>query len=289
MLSPMDTRDSNVLRVILIEGAANLAVLLIKLGVGISTGSLAILGDAVHSLTDAFNNVVAWFVTRHSVKPADSKHPYGHRKFETVAVFVLATLLATLAFELAIRALTRDRPEIVSGRLELGLMVLVLVINIVLSWWQRRWAKQLDSQILLADANHTLSDVLITSSVIAAWQFSTMGWWWADQACALAVAVFILYIAIGLFKSTLPVLLDERAIDADALRSAVRCIEGVRRVSRVRSRWIGQVCAVDLVIAVNATLTTEAAHDIADRVEDQLAEQFNVYDINIHIEPFSAD
>jgi len=95
-------RDKQIQRVILIEGSANLIVLIAKLFVGLSTGSLAILADAIHSLTDVANNIVAWIVVRLSSLPADRKHPYGHRKFETLAVFGLAALLTVLAFELGI-------------------------------------------------------------------------------------------------------------------------------------------------------------------------------------------
>ena len=281
----MDQRDRQVLRIILIEGLANLVVLVVKLVVGTVTGSLAVLGDAIHSLTDLINNIVAWFVTRHSVKPADSRHPYGHRKFETIAVFALAALLAILAFELIMRALTREVTEIATGPVELSLMLGVLAINIVVSTWQRLWARRLKSDILLADANHTLSDVLITGSVIAGWQLSALGWVWIDQVAALAVAGLILYLAYGLFRKTLPVLLDERAIDADRLREAVQGVEGVRAVRRVRSRWIGSARAVDIVIEVDAHLPTAAAHQIADRLEDLLAEHFDVHDVSVHVEP----
>ncbi|WP_455200124.1 cation diffusion facilitator family transporter [Kaarinaea lacus] len=285
MMGRMDQRDIKVLRVILVEGLANLTVLIIKLVVGIGTGSLAVVSDAVHSLTDILNNIVAWFVTRHSVKPADSRHPYGHRKFETVAVFALAALLAILAFELAIRAITSETTEITTSRLELGLMLVVLTINIVISTWQRGWAKRLKSDILLADANHTLSDVLVTSSVIAGWQLSALGWIWMDQLIALAVAGLILYLAFSLFKRTLPVLLDERAIDPETLRSVVIGVDGVRAIRRVRSRWVGSTRAVDLIIEVDAKLPTEAAHEITDQLETLLAERFDVHDISIHVEP----
>jgi len=282
----MEQRDRQVLRVILIEGFANLVVLVVKLGVGMATGSLAVLGDAVHSLTDVMNNVVAWFVMQHSLKPADSQHPYGHRKFETIAVFALAALLAVLAFELVMRAVTREAAAIATGPVELALMLGVLATNIVVSTWQRGWAKRLQSDLLLADANHTLSDVLITASVIAGWQLSAMGWVWVDQAAALGVAALILYLAYGLFKRTLPVLLDERAIKADELRETVAGVDGVRAVRRVRSRWIGSARAVDLVIEVDADLPTASAHEIADRLEDLLAERFDVYDVSVHVEPY---
>jgi len=287
MMGCMDQRDTKILRIILIEGLANLTVLIIKLVVGIFTGSLAVLGDAVHSLTDIVNNIVAWFVTRHSAKPADTKHPYGHRKFETVAVFGLAALLAILAFELVLHAITRETTEITTGRLELGLMFGVLTINIVVSTWQRSWAKRLKSDILLADANHTFSDVLITASVIVGWQLSAMGWVWIDQLCALVVAGLILYLAFELFKKPLPVLLDERAIEAGQLRAAVQNTDGVRAIRRVRSRWVGSARAVDLVIEVDAQLSTVAAHEIADKLEILLAERFDIHDVSIHVEPHS--
>lgn len=270
---------------LLIEGSANLAVLLVKLVVGLTTGSMAVLADAVHSLTDVMNNVVAWFVTRHSAKPADSRHPYGHRKFETLAVFFLAALLAGLAIELAINVLSREPEQIVSGPVELGLMLAVLLVNIGLSTWQRRRARQLDSDILLADASHTFADVLITSTVIVGWQLSAMGYLWLDRLCALAVAVLVLYLAYGLFKRTLPSLLDERAIAAEALRAATLRVDGVRAVRQARSRWLGSSCAVDLVIEVDPQLPTADAHDIADRLEALLAQEFQVKDISIHIEP----
>ena len=283
----MQQRDRQILRVILIEGLANLTVLWIKLVVGIFTGSLAVLGDAVHSLTDVINNIAAWFVTRHSTKPADRGHPYGHRKFETLAVFVLASLLAVLAFELVLHALTRETTSISTGKLELALMLGVLIINIFISTWQRRWARRLQSDILLADANHTFSDVLITSGVIVGWQLSALGWLWVDRLCALIVAGLILYLAFGLFKRTLPVLLDETAIEAETLRTAVLRVEGVRSVRRVRSRWVGAVRVADLIIEVDADLSTTAAHEITDKVETLLADHFNLDDVTIHVEPYA--
>lgn len=278
-------RDRQVLRVILIEGAANLSVLAVKLGVGLSTGSLAVIGDAVHSLTDLLNNLASWLVIRHSAKPADPKHPYGHRKFETIAVFALAALLAALAFELALHAITRETTEIASGGLELALMIGVLMINIGISAWQRLWARRLRSDILLADASHTFADVLITASVIIGWQLSAMGHLWLDRLCALAVAGLVLYLAYRLFMRALPVLVDERAIPAEKLRSAAMGVAGVLDVRRVRSRWMGAARAVDLVITVDPQLSTSDAHDIADRLETLLERRFQVNDVSIHVEP----
>jgi len=278
-------RHKNIKRIILIEGLANLTVLVAKAIVGVSTGSLAVIGDALHSLTDVANNVVAWLVIHLSYKPADREHPYGHHKFETLAVFFLASLLVILAFELAVNAIKKDHAPVVSGNIELGIMLSVLIINIIVATWQRRWAQRLKSDILLADASHTFSDVLITSAVIIGWQLSSYGYLWLDRLCALAVAALILYLAYSLFRKAIPTLVDQYAIDPELVSSAIKEVKGVRRVLRVRSRWIGSIRALDLVISVDPTLPTSDAHEIADNIETLIEKRFEISEVSIHIEP----
>ena len=278
--------DGKVQRLIIIEGCVNLLMLLVKLFVGLSTGSLAVLADAIHSLTDVANNIVAWIVIRLSALPADREHPYGHRKFETLAVFGLATLLAVFAFEIARNAITRETTEIISGGWELALMIGVLVVNIVLASWQRYWARRLKSGIMLADAAHTFADVLTTVVVIIGWQLSSMGFLILDRLCALGVAGLVFYLAYRLYKTAFPVLVDEYAIDPEDLKNAVMNIPGVKSVGRIRSRWIGSEIAIDIVVSVNAELSTEESHRIADQVETMIEDKFQVGDAFIHVEPF---
>lgn len=278
-------RDRRVQQIILIEGAANLLVLTIKALVGFSTGSLAVLSDAVHSLTDVSNNIVAWVVIRLSNRPPDREHPYGHRKFETLAVFGLATLLTVLALELALHAVRREEPEIVHDNLGLVLMLIVLGVNIALATWQRAWAKRLKSDILLADASHTFADVLTTIVVIAGWQLSAAGYAWLDAVCALGVAALVLYLAYSLFRRAIPVLVDQIAVVPELLAEAVRTVPGVRQVRRIRSRWVGSARAVDLVVSVDPTMSTNESHAIADAIEALVESQFEVDDITVHIEP----
>lgn len=283
--APNPEKNAQVLRVILIEGTGNLLVLATKLAVGLSTGSLAILGDALHSVTDVLNNGLAWMVMRQANEPPDSKHPYGHRKFETLAVFVLASLLAAVGFELVIRALSRDNTVIVSSDWGLALMLGVLVVNISLATWQRRWARRLDSEILYADASHTFADVLTTIVVIVGWQLSAMGYVWLDQLCAIGVAGLVFYLAYGLFRKAIPVLVDESAIESSLLIAAAEEITGAGSVRQVRSRWKGSDSAVDMVVSANAHLTLREAHAIADDIEKVLEERFGLKDVSIHMEP----
>ena len=285
--SQINSRDSKVQRILLIEGSVNLLVFVAKLIVGLTTGSLAILGDAIHSMTDVINNVIAWSVVRLSHAPADREHPYGHRKFETLAVFFLASLLVVLAFELALRAITAEQKIIEDSNWALGVMLGVLCVNVALTIWQRRWANRLQSDILKADASHTLADVLTTIVVIVGWQLSAAGYLWLDRLCALAVASLILFLAFKLFQSAAPVLVDEFALDPEILTESIEDVPGIRQVSRVRSRWIGSEKAVDLVIGVDAGLSFEDSHQIATDVELHLERKFGIADISIHVEPYN--
>ena len=133
-----DTVDASrrpvlVLRLLVVEGLVNLSVLAMKLTVGLTTGSVAVLADALHSLTDVANNVIAWIVMRTASLPADRRHPYGHQKFEMLAVFVLAVLLAAVGLEIAGRAISKTTTPPAESGWGLTVMLVVLAINIALT------------------------------------------------------------------------------------------------------------------------------------------------------------
>jgi cation diffusion facilitator family transporter len=278
-------RDRQVRRVIVIEGLANVVVLALKLLVGLSTGSLAVLGDALHSLSDVANNAVAWFVVRISSQPPDRHHPYGHRKFETLAVFVLATLLTVLGIELALGALRREAQPTAGDPWTLPLMLGVLAINVALASWEGAWARRLSSDILGADARHTFADVLTTIVVIVGWQLSSRGYPWLDTVCAIAVAAFVLFLAFGLFRRAIPVLVDRIAVEPEAVGDVARTVHGVRRVKTVRSRSMGSSTAIDMVVTVDSGISTAEAHVITDAIEEELRMQLSIEDVTIHVEP----
>lgn len=284
-----ESRDQAVQGVIVVEGLANLAVLILKVIVGFTTGSLAILADAVHSFSDLANNIVVWFVIKLSAEPPDREHPYGHRKFETVAVFALAVLLFVIAIEVVLRAVQRGAPTVEQSTPALATMLAVLAINIGISLWERRRARELNSDILHADASHTFSDALTTIVVIAGWQLSVFGLPWMDTMCAFGVAGLIAYLATGLLKKVLPVLVDEYAIEPRAISSNVMTVPGVKSVRQVRSRWLGSGVAVDMILTVDPDISATEAHDISDNVEELIGDCFQVDDISIHIEPDIED
>jgi cation diffusion facilitator family transporter len=284
----MDPRDRQVRRVLIWTGVANLAVLVAKLAVGLESGSTAVLGDAVHSFADLANNAVALLALHFAAAPPDREHPYGHRKFETLAVFALAVLLSVLAVELALRSFGRAEREVLRPVWGVAVLLGVFASNVAVSLGQGIWARRLDSDLLRADARHTLSDVLVTASVITGWHFAARGHAWLDPAVTLAVAALILYLAFGLFRRAIPVLVDRSAADPDEVRAVVEAVSGVRSSPRVRSRGPGRGGRLEVVVTVDPALPTADAHRIADEVERVLSERFQASDVTVHVEPHSG-
>jgi cation diffusion facilitator family transporter len=280
--------DRKVRSILIIEGLANFIVLVAKTIVGFATGSSAILSDALHSLTDLFNNVFAYIVSRISSSPPDENHPYGHKKFETLAVFVLATLLSVIAIEVVIRAYGRIGNPITHSYWGLMVMIGVMVVNIAVSSWENYWAKRLNSDLLKADARHTFSDVLVTIGVIVGWQLAARGYPILDFIFAVFVSVLVFYLAFQLFRKSIPVLVDEAAPDQTKIAETIEQIDDVIKIERLRSRNIGQETFADVVVTVRANMSTEESHKVADLIEEKLLEKFGIDDVVVHIEPLQV-
>jgi cation diffusion facilitator family transporter len=271
--------------VLLIEGGINALITISKATVGIMTGSAAVIADAVHSLTDMANNIFAWLAVKIAESPADSSHPYGHQKFEQLAVFALASLLTIVAFEVIVNAVKRFGQPVEQSMLGLVILIFSLLINIGLTLWEGHWANRLDSEILHADATHTLSDVLTSAVVIVGWQLAARGYYWIDTLFALLVSSIIFYLAFKLFQRAIPVLVDQSRYPPDDLKAAVSNIPAVITVGNVRSRDTGKGQAADVSVTVCANLSTLESHQIADNIERMLADKFDIQDVVVHIEP----
>jgi cation diffusion facilitator family transporter len=278
-------RNRLVRRVLIIEGASDVLLLLVKLVVGLQTGSIAILGDAVHSLTDLANNVIGLLLLRVATAPPDREHPYGHHKYETLAVFAIAMVITAMALQVAFRALTRAPAPVAADDTALLLMLAVLCVNVVFTAWERRQAEKLDSDLLRADSGHTLADVGVTVSVIIGWQAAAHGYYWLDNAFALTVSAFVLGLAYALFRRSVPVLVDRIVVEPEALEATVRAVPGVATVKRVRSHQAGSESFIDVVVTVRRDLSTGDSHAIADAIETVVRQRFQGTGVSVHVEP----
>src|SRR2546421_734550 len=219
--------------------AANLAVVGVKLAVGLSSGSLAVLGGAVDSCVDALNNVLALIVVRVAAKEPDEDHPYGHGKFETLGALAIVGFLSITCFELirgAVNELLQGAHPVGVTDSQLAVLVLTLGVNVVIAWYENRRGRELRSELLVADAAHTRVDALITVGVLTGVLFARQGWWWADPAVAIVVALLIVLVAYRILVRTVPVLVDQRALPTHEIQKTAERVPGVKSAYGIRSR-----------------------------------------------------
>ncbi len=269
----------------------NLLVAVVKIVLGLASGAIALLADGIHSVLDGSGNVVALIGMHASRLPPDAEHPYGHRKFETFAALGIAALLFYGCTEIAQSAWQRIRqprtPELTP--LMLAVVLGTLAVNVFVVWFERREGRRLQSELLLADAAHTSSDVFATLLVFASVAASALHVRHADVAAAALIVLLILRAGFGIVKSTLSTLSDERRLPPGEIEAAALAEPGVLEVHNVRSRGPLDDIHVDLHILVDPLLPIGDAHVIAHAVERRLQDRWpGLSDVVVHTEPAVA-
>lgn len=286
--TPAETREHAIRRVLVALLLANLAVVAIKGVVGSTTGSLSVLGDAVQSSVDALNNIIGLIIVRVAARGPDDDHPYGHAKFETLGALVVVVFLSVSIFELvrgAVLRLMHGSPPLAVDPVSLGLLVLTLLVNVWVAWFERRRGDALRSELLLADAEHTQSDVWVTLAVLGGLGLSRAGQAWADPVLALFVAAFVARTGWKVVMHAMPTLVDQAALDSHRIAATAEGVAGVRRAYAIRSRGTGHERFAELTIAVPGDVTVSAAHRVTDQVEDALRRDLGFNTVVVHVEP----
>jgi cation diffusion facilitator family transporter len=268
--------------------AANIIVVIVKFTVGLDTNSLAVFGDALQSSVDAVNNLFAIAVVRVASKAPDEDHPYGHAKFETLGALLIALLLALSIFELVRGAITRlvaGAPQPSVSTTALIFLGFTLLVNVGVVWFETRAGRRLKSDLLLADALHTRTDVFITLGVVAGLSLARAGLAWADPVLALFVAVLVGRAGYQILRRSIPSLVDERAFDQATIRREAEGVDGVVSAYSIRSRLAGDHRFAELTISVDGRANVASAHRIADNVEDRLRQNLDLDTVTVHVEP----
>jgi len=266
----------------------NLAVALAKIVFGQLSGSISILSDGFHSLTDGASNVVALVGLQLANKPPDANHPYGHRKFETLAAAAIALFLVIIVVEVAQAAFFRFRaggaPSVTAS--SFAIMLATLGINIAVVRSERRAARRLSSELLFADARHTQSDVFTSLAVIGALAGSAMGYPILDPLAAVVIIGFIGYAGFEIARDAAKILSDATVISEDDVRRVVDSVPTVLGCHQIRSRGASDHVFLDLHVWLDGATPLTEAHAVSHKVKDLLMERFpQIADAIIHIEP----
>ena len=281
-------RSSAVSRVLYRVLALNLLVALAKIALGLISGAVSVLSDGLHSLTDGASNVVALVGVKMAYQPPDADHPYGHRKFESMASVAILLFLLLVLVQVLEAAVGQLRSPSVPAITAISFVVMgaTFLINVGVVWYERREAQRLSSEVLRADAHHTQSDLFTSATVIAALIGVKLGMPVLDPAAAIVVAGFIAYACWEIFKETTGILADEIVIAADDIKAVVLDIPEVVGCHHIRSRGSADHVFVDLHIWMNPAMRLDEAHRVSHVVKDRLMSRYpQVKDAVIHIEP----
>ena len=283
-----DTRVA-VQRVLLVALAVNVSVSLLKLVLGLLTGSLAVLADAMHSATDGLSSLMGLITNNLSDPNPDRDHPYGHDKYEALGALAIAGFILVTALEILRTAMERIagglRPLRLDGQ-DLLLLLIVLGCNLLLAGYERSEGKRLGSPLLLADAKHTTSDIWSTVVVLvglagAVW----LGQSWLDVALAIPLCLLLGRACWQVLRSNMPWLVDQIAIAPEAIHEVAMGVPGVLNVHDIASRGVlGQRVFIELHMVVDAN-DLPTAHRITELVEEHLEQRFGPVRCTIHLEP----
>jgi cation diffusion facilitator family transporter len=270
----------------------NLAVALAKIALGYASGAVSILSEGFHSLTDSASNMVALIGVSIARRPPDANHPYGHRKYETIASIAILLFLVAVLVEVlraaANRFLHGGTPRVFPEGI--ALMAFTLVVNLIVVAYETRQGRRLSSEILLADATHTRSDVLTSAAVLGA----LIGVWFGlpvlDPLAALLVAAFIGHACWEIAQHASKILSDEIVIAEDDVRRVVQSVPDVLGCEKIRTRGSADHAFLDLHLWLDRDMPLQLAHATSHVVKDRLMSKFpQLADVVIHIEPPPAD
>jgi cation diffusion facilitator family transporter len=281
-------RARSVSRVLLRVLFLNLAVAGAKLVFGYATGAVSIISDGFHSLTDSASNVMGLVGLRVARKPPDADHPYGHRKFETLAaagIFVFLLLVVIEVVETAfLRLRTGESPRVTAY--SFAVMLGTLGVNLFVVRYEAGQGKSLGSELLLADAAHTRSDVWTSCAVLVSLVSVRLGYTMLDAVGALVIAVFIARTGYHIGLETSGILADRVVLDEDAIRRQVMSVPEVLGCHQIRTRGTFDYTFLDLHVWFPEDTTLFEAHRLSHVVKDRLMAAFpQIADAIIHIEP----
>lgn len=260
-----------------------------KLIIGLLTGSLGILSEALHSGLDMVAAVITYFSVRVSDKPADKQHNYGHGKIENFSALVETFLLLITCVWIIYEATTR----LISGKthIEVSIWSFIVVISSIIIDISRsralsRVAKKYNSQALEADALHFSTDIWSSGVVLLGLICANYGFYFADSVAALGVAVIVLSVSFRLGKKSIDVLLDKAPQDTvDIVKKTLSEMEEVKHFHSLKIRTSGADTFVKVNVHLDPDLSLRNVHEICDKIEREIGSRIRRSEVYVHAEP----
>ena len=274
-----------------VGAAVNVFQTLIKIGFGILGQSAALIADGIHSLSDLLSDLLVIVAVRLGSREADYEHPYGHRRFETIATVILGVSLIAIGGAITWSVMNRmAHPEHlpVPNVMGLGIAAVSILVNEWLYHYTKRIAKKTRSKLLMANAWHQRSDAISSLVVLFGIGAVMLGYPLADAIAAIVVALMVAKIGLNLVLESIKELVDTSLPPrlVAEIRTAIMGIDGVEGIHLLRTRQMGEDALIDAHIVVDPRITVSEGHSIGDTVRDELISRFDdVMDVLVHIDP----
>ncbi len=268
----------------------NLLVAIVKVFVGTLINSASMTADGYHSLSDGMSNVIGIICIKFASKPEDKEHPYGHNKIEAISGLIIGGILfgvgCTVIKGAYYKFLNPTMPNITTS--SLLVLVATLCINIIITYLENKKGKELNSTILISDANHTKSDIFISFGVLSSLIGVKLGLpAMIDPIVTVIVSVFIFYACWEVVKENVSVLIDTSNVDSVEIRNCVLQIARVREVHNIRSRGTKNKIYIDMHIHVDHDMTVLESHKVQHKIEEVIQQSIDQSaTVIIHVEPF---
>ena len=262
---------------------------------GVVGNSYALVADAIESLTDVFSSALVLFGIKYSTRPADSNHPYGHGRAESLVTFIVVGFLLISATVIAYQSIINiQTPHEIPEKYTLIVLAVIILIKEIFYRIILKKGKETNSSSLKADAWHHRSDAITSLMAfigISIAIFMGPGYETADDWAALIASLFIVYNAYLIFRPALGEILDEHVYDdlVEQIRIISESVDGVEGTEKCFVRKTGMTYLVDLHLLVNGNLSVTKGHEISHAAKDKLMEQLpELANVLIHIEPIHA-
>ena len=290
-------REREIYKATLMGSAGNAALLTFKFIAGVLGNSSAMIADAVHSLSDFVTDLLVLVFVSISAKPQDQSHDYGHGKFETIASFLIGLALVAAATGIVVSGVLKFLTWLDGAQLEapgwiaLWAALLSIAIKEMLYQYTARKGRQLDSQVMIANAWHHRSDAL--SSIGAALGIGLailLGRRWTvlDPLASIVVGLMLVKVAYELLKTSINEL-TESSLPADTEQEIMQIIQSfddVRQPHNLRTRRIGNRIAIEAHVRMDGRLPLSTVHERATTIERKLKERFGAHThVTLHMEP----
>ncbi len=278
-------------RVTYVGALVNIFLTIIKIGIGMLGQSAALIADGIHSLSDLISDFFVIIAIKLGSREADHDHPYGHRRFETMATVLLGLGLVIVAGGIAWDAIDRllDPAKLLSPSHEtLGIAVVSILANEWLFHYTKRVGEETRSKLLLANAWHHRSDAFSSVVVVIGIGTVFLGYPFADAIAAILVAIMIAKMGIVLVLESINELVDSSLPEyfVREIRRVIKQTSGVQSIHLLRTRRMGEDAYVDTHIVVDSRISVSEGHMIGDAVRDRLKKEFDdVVDVLVHIDP----